>query len=177
LLCCCESSHLTTQDMEAEIGDEEAIAEVRSNVPRKVKKRRRVHAEDGVDAGFEEVYLTNSRLRRQSILIFFFPFVFFFYVSTLITSFLMNKTVNHILNYWPWLNNGRNKKLNKRTNNKTDKNSNICAAAVGCVYFCTTSGSRFVLNCCKNGGKSIMFVGLEAMYSSANVANTLQYNS
>ena len=69
--------------MEAEIGDEEAIAEVRSNVPRKVKKRRRVHAEDGVDAGFEEVHLTNSRSRRQSIIIFFFLVCFFFSTSVL----------------------------------------------------------------------------------------------
>jgi crooked neck len=56
------------RDLEAEVGDEAAIAEVRRNVPRKVKKRRRVHTEDGFDAGYEEVCFIVCNL------VFFFSF-------------------------------------------------------------------------------------------------------
>lgn len=40
------------QELEAEVGDEAAIAELREKVPRKVKKRRRIEG----DIGWEEYY-------------------------------------------------------------------------------------------------------------------------
>jgi crooked neck len=43
-------------ELEAEVGDEQAIAEVKKNVPRKVKKRRKIVTDDGTDAGWEEYF-------------------------------------------------------------------------------------------------------------------------
>jgi crooked neck len=43
-------------EFEAEAGDDDAIAEVKRNVPRKVKKRRAITTDDGSDAGWEEYF-------------------------------------------------------------------------------------------------------------------------
>ncbi|XP_033124817.1 crooked neck-like protein 1 [Anneissia japonica] len=44
------------RDFEAEYGDEESQEKIRKEMPKRVKKRRKIQTEDGSDAGWEEYY-------------------------------------------------------------------------------------------------------------------------